>query len=597
MPGLAGERFAMAEMGWGSDAVAAMVRKLGYTHAALVPGSSFRGLHDSFVNYLDDVDPKMLVCLHEEHCVAIAHGWAKVTGQPMLAVVHSNVGLMHATMAFYDAWCDRAPIMVIGATGPVDANKRRPWIDWIHSSRDQASMIRPYVKWDDQPGSVEAAMESLLRAHQAATTAPCGPTYVVLDVEMQEAKLPAPLALPDVNRFVAPIEPVPARADVERAVRILKNAKNPVILMGRCSRDVGEWNERIALAEALNAKVISDLKVAAQFPTDHPLHVGRPSGRPTAAATEVIRNADVILCLEAVDLAGVVKQVFGDQGTTATIISASLDRYVHNGWSMDHQGLPAVDIDFAVGQNHLVRAMLEVLGNPQPSIRAGERGSANQAPKPEMPASPNDAVGIKAFSSVIEESLDGMNRCYIRVPLGSNGGALFEFRHPLDYLGGDGGGGVGAGPGLSVGAALALKGTDRLPVAILGDGDTLMGLTAFWTAVANKIPLLVIICNNRCYYNDIVHQERMAVVRDRPVERKWIGQTIDEPAPDFALLARGQGAIGIGPVRGVAALREAIAEGVASVKAGNVVVIDAIVAPEYDNPAGVIGAHAAPPRA
>jgi thiamine pyrophosphate-dependent acetolactate synthase large subunit-like protein len=166
----------MTEMGWGSDAIAQLLRDLKLDYAALVPGSSYRGLHDSFVNYLDAHDPSMLVCLHEEHTVAIAHGYAKVTGKPMLAVVHANVGLMHATMAFYGAWCDRVPIVVIGANGPHDAMKRRPWIDWIHTSRDQASMIRHYTKWDDEPGSVEAALESITRAYKMATTPPYGPT-------------------------------------------------------------------------------------------------------------------------------------------------------------------------------------------------------------------------------------------------------------------------------------------------------------------------------------------------------------------------------------------------------------------------------------
>ena len=200
-------------------------------------------------------------------------------------------------------------------------------------------------------------------------------------------------------------------------------------------------------------------------------------------------------------------------------------------------------------------------------------------------------------SAGLEEAFGGIEHCYIRLPLGAGGGANFVFRHPLDYLGGDGGGGVGAGPGLAVGAALGLRGTGRLPVAVLGDGDFMMGLTAIWTAVANKIPLLVVVCNNRSYYNDIVHQERMAVVRGRPVERKWIGQTIDEPAPDMATLARGQGAVGIGPVEGRTAMRNALTEAIASVRAGNVCIVDVVVLPEYDNPAGVIGQHAVPARA
>ena len=146
-PGKPGDAF------YGSDCVAEVIRALGIPFVALNPGASFRGLHDSLVNHLGNRDPQMLLCLHEEHAVAIAHGWAKVTGRPMAVALHSNVGLMHGTMAIYNAWCDRVPMLVIGATGPVDAAKRRPWIDWIHTARDQGALVRNFTKWDDQPAS------------------------------------------------------------------------------------------------------------------------------------------------------------------------------------------------------------------------------------------------------------------------------------------------------------------------------------------------------------------------------------------------------------------------------------------------------------
>ena len=176
---------------FGSDAIADVLRALELPWIALNPGASFRGLEDSLVNYLGNERPTMLVCLHEESAVAIAHGYAKVTGEPMAVAVHSNVGLMHASMAIFNAWCDRIPVIVIGATGPVDAPKRRPWIDWIHTARDQAALVRHFVKWDDQPASPAAVRESLLRAHALARTVPMAPVYIVLDAEMQEAPLGA----------------------------------------------------------------------------------------------------------------------------------------------------------------------------------------------------------------------------------------------------------------------------------------------------------------------------------------------------------------------------------------------------------------------
>ena len=562
-------------MGWGSDAVAAMLRALDLKYAAILPGASYRGLHDSIVNYLGNENPEMVLCLHEEHTVAIAHGYAKVAGKPMLAIVHSNVGLMHATMAIFNAWCDRVPVLILGANGPVDAQKRRPWIDWIHTSQDMGALVRPYTKWDDQPGSPGAALESLLRAYQIAYTLPHGPTIVFLDTELQEQKLNAPLTLPPVDKYVPPQEPAPTPADAKRVLATLKAASHLVIIAGRCSRTTAAWDARVALAEALNARVVSNFMCGAMFPTDHPLHVGQSRSK---AATAAFREADVILDLDSVDLAGTLKAVAAGTPLSAKVISASMDRYVHNGWSMDYQALPALDINLAVPPDALVTALLAELGNPK-AKPASRNGTAR--PKPASNGSAKDgAIGIDAFSRAVSDAFAGTEVCFTRLPLGVNE-ADFVFHHPLDYIGGDGGGGIGSGLGMSVGAALALRGTSRLPVCLTGDGDFLMGDTAIWTAVHSKIPLLVIVANNRSYFNDEVHQERMAVVRSRPVERKWIGQRIDDPPPDLAAFARAQGAIGIGPITDRNDIAQAIATGVKHVKNGGVCVIDVIVLPEY----------------
>src|SRR5215467_9436345 len=298
---------------FGSDVVAETLRALEVPFIALNPGSSYRGLHDSLVNHLGNVQPQMLLCLHEEHAVAIAHGYAKVTGKPMAVAVHSNVGLMHGTMAIFNAWCDRMPILVLGATGPVDAPKRRPWIDWIHTARDQGALVRGYTKWDDQPASPSAAREAVLRANWIANTAPRGPTYVNLDAEMQESKLAEPVAAIDTRRFMPTVESAAPVDVVERAADLLRNAKRPVILAGRASRDFDAWQKRIVLAERLNAPVLTDLKIAASFPTDHPLHAGAPGGTVLASeAAEAIRAADVLLSLDWLDIAGTIKSIGGN---------------------------------------------------------------------------------------------------------------------------------------------------------------------------------------------------------------------------------------------------------------------------------------------
>jgi len=234
---------------WGSDAMAELLSRLDLRYVALVPGSSYRGLHDSLVNYNGNRDPRLLVCLHEEHAVAIAHGYAKVTGRPMAAAIHSNVGLMHASMAVYNAWCDRVPMLIIGATGPVDAARRRPWIDWIHTSADQGALIRQYVKWDDQPGSVEAALDSLAQAYSITRSAPSAPAYVCLDVSLQEQPRPEPPPIPDVQRDRSPRSHGPDAEAVRTTLEFLGQARRPLFLLGRGSRDEQDWDRRVRRAD------------------------------------------------------------------------------------------------------------------------------------------------------------------------------------------------------------------------------------------------------------------------------------------------------------------------------------------------------------
>jgi thiamine pyrophosphate-dependent acetolactate synthase large subunit-like protein len=566
---------------WGSDAIAAMLRALDIPFLALNPGASYRGLHDSIVNYLGNTHPQMLLCLHEESAVAIAQGWAKVTDRMMGAVVHSNVGLMHASMAIFNAWCDRVPLLVLGATGPWDAAKRRPWIDWIHTASDQGALVRNYTKWDNQPGSVPAAYEALLRAAQIAQTAPCGPTYVNLDAALQEARIGALPPLPDVARFRSPEPVLPAADLVETAAKMLSAAKRPLILAGRASRSEAAWKQRVALAEKLQARVLTDIKVAAAFPTDHPLHAAPPATFFTPDTAKLLREADAVLSLDWVDLAGALKQAWGADAIAAKVINVSPDAHLHRGWSMDYQGLPPADVYMMCEPDAAVPLLLDAV-KARPTIAAA-------APAPLPPAA--DAVSLRTLADALNTATAGMDVCITRLPLGWHG-AYRHFRHPLDYIGSEGGGGVGAGPGITVGAALALKGGGRLPVAIMGDGDFLMGATAIWTAAHYGIPCLILVANNRSFFNDELHQERVAKERERPVENKWIGQKIGDPDIDIAMMARAQGAEGIGPVTKTSELKAAIENGLAAAREGAVCVVDVRVIPGYDsNMSGSAAGH------
>lgn len=559
---------------FGSDVVAEMLRRLDVPWIALNPGASYRGLHDSLVNHLGNTAPQMLLCLHEESAVAIAHGYAKVTGRAMAVAVHSNVGLMHAAMGLFNAWCDRMPMLVLGATGPVDAAKRRPWIDWIHTARDQGALVRHYTKWDDQPASPAAARESLMRAWWLANSAPQAPTYVVLDVELQEAALPAPLPALDPARFMPPIVAGPPADLVARAAEILATAERPLILAGRVSRDPAAWDRRVALAEAIGARVATNLKTGTAFPTDHPLHPWPISTFPGDGLIAAMREADVILSLDWIDLAGTLSVLKAPPA--ATVIQVSLDHQLHNGWSMDHQGLPPVDLIIAADPDATVAALLPALGER----RKAATSPTAAAPAPVAAPPADGPISVEDLARTLHAALGDRPAALAHTTI-SWQGQWWPFRHPLDFLGSDGGGGLGAGPGLAVGAALALKDSDRLAVAVCGDGDFLMGVTALWTAVHYQLPLLIVIANNRSFYNDEVHQERVARMRGRPVENKWIGQRIDEPAIDLAAMARAQGATGFGPVERGDALVPTLAEAVAAARAGQVVVVDVIVAPGY----------------
>jgi thiamine pyrophosphate-dependent acetolactate synthase large subunit-like protein len=477
-------------------------------------------------------------------------------------------------MAIFNAWCDRMPILILGATGPVDAMKRRPWIDWIHTAADQGAIIRNFSKWDDQPASAGAARESVLRAYWLANTAPCGPTYINLDAEVQEGKLAAPLPPIDAKRYMPPVVTGPSAELVKQAVDLLTGAKKPLILAGRVSRNIDDWNRRVQLAEALDARVCTNLKIGAAFPTDHPLHLGSPATFATDDLIAAVKEADVILSLDWVDLGGTFKAIGGPP--SGTVIQVSLDQNLHNGWSMDYEGLPAVDLFIPAETDATVAALLAGIGSRAKPKKPHLVREHALKPKP----APDSEMAAADMANVLRHAVGDRTACLTHVSLSWHG-EFWPLRHPLDYIGSDGGGGVGGGPGISVGAALALKGTGRMPIAVCGDGDFMMGCTAVWTAVHYRIPLLIVVANNRSFYNDEVHQERVAVARNRPIDNKWIGQRISDPDIDMATVARGQGASGFGPCRNAAELEKALKEAITVVENGGVAVVDARILGGY----------------
>jgi thiamine pyrophosphate-dependent acetolactate synthase large subunit-like protein len=573
--------FDQPQPGWGSDIAAAMIQAVGMKYVALNPGASYRGFHDSLVNFNGNQGPQMLLCLHEDHAVSIAHGYAKAADEPMACVLHSNVGLLHGLMAIFNAWCDRMPMLVVGATGPVQMEKRRPFIDWIHTAKDQGALLRDYTKFDDEPRSPEGIPEAFLRSMQMTRSAPRAPVYICLDAGLQEQRLEKPVPIPDVTRFAAAPDPSASEEVVTRVADMLLGAKRPLIMMGRVSRSQADWDRRVRLAELLGASVLTSLRDRSAFPTDHPLHVAPPFQRLTAQTKELIQNADVILNLDWVDLNGTLQQANRQTSKLAArIVSVSLDSILHNGWSMDYFGLPPADVPVMAGTDTFVAQVSKVLE----AKLAGKAKWSGTRQRPEVSAAYGESAATKIDPNDIEVALvkaRGKRELTLaHVNIGW-AGHVYQFRGPLDFLGGDGGAGLAAGPGLTVGAALALKDSTRTVVGVLGDGDFMQGVSALWTAAHYNLPALFIIANNRSNFNDEIHQETVAKDRSRPVENRWIGQRIDGPTLDMAGLARAQGVDAEGPIKTVPELEQAIERGLAAVKAGKPYLIDVHVAPGY----------------
>lgn len=534
---------------FGSDVVVEMLGLLGIDKVAYNPGSSFRGLHDSFVNVPGA--PEMVLCCHEEIAVAVAHGYWRATGKPMAAAIHSMVGLQHASMAIYNAWCERAPVVVMGGTGPVSAINRRNWIDWVHTALVQGNQVRDYTKWDDQPGAVADFPESLMRAYRIAVTEPAGPVYLCYDVDLQEQPIATPLQLPDVSRY-SPPRPVQADPDaLAQAARWLAGAQFPLIVADATCRHAEALPHLEALAELLSAPVVST--GGYNIATNHPLNF-------SAQRVDMLKQADVVLALDVADVQGSLghptgPEYFPDLHVTpdAKVIHISLWDLLNGSWASDFERLAAVDLPITGATRLALPALVdltrrELERDAGSASRISDRRSALE--KLQAAASEQREANAKRNWDARPISLD---RVYGELwPLvkdipwtevggsaGRRGGWETTQREQSTASGGATGAGLGLATGTSVGAAYALKDSGRLCFTMLGDGELLYSPSALYTASQQSVPLLAIVNDNRSYGNDEGHQELMARQRNRPVENKGVGIYIEDPSPDFASIAKG----------------------------------------------------------
>jgi thiamine pyrophosphate-dependent acetolactate synthase large subunit-like protein len=581
--------------GYGSDLVVDLLRAVGVEHVAINPGATFRGLHDSLVNYAGAGGPELVLTTHEEIAVALAHGYAKAKGRPMAAVVHDIVGLQHASMAIFNAFCDRVPVLVLGATGPMDTAKRRPWIDWIHTALVQGTQVRDYVKLDDQPASVAAIPEALLRAWRLARTEPQGPVYLCLDAGLQEEALARPVPMPNVGRFEPATPPHADPRAIDDAARRLVDARFPVIVVESLGRRPGVAAPLCRLAELLAAPLV-DLSVEYQgrpsVPSHHPLDM-------SGARDEVVREADLVLALDVSNFLGALGNV--DRSTrevrllneSTRVIAISLEDYAARSWAQTFQSLVPVDLPIAADAALALPALLAAV---EDRLRHGhDRAAAERSKRAERIAARHAALHAEWQAAVkLERSSAPLAPAVLAALVWqvikdedwilANGSAKGWARRLWDWqpervTGGSGGAGLGYGLPAALGVTLAHRNSGKLCVNLQADGDLLYVVSGLYTAAHHRLPLLTVMFNNRTYGNDEEHQETMAKARGRPVENKVVGIRIDDPAPDFARIAQGFGVHAEGPLDRADAVDAALRRALQVVKEGRPALVDVITRP------------------
>ena len=573
----------------GSDYMVDVFKSLGFEYVCANPGSSFRGLHESFVNHGGNKGPELITCCHEESSVAMAHAYFKAEGKPLAVMAHGTVGLQHASMAIYNAWCDRVPVYVILGTH-ADAAIRRG-AEWYHGVQDAAGMVRDYTKWDDFPWSLGHFAESAVRAYQIALTPPMAPVVMVLDGGLQEHPISKDERL-SIPKLSMPAPPQGELGAVEQAARMLVAAEYPVLVADRLARTPNGMKLLVELAETLQAAVI-DQGSRMNFPSRHPLN---QTQRARAAVTE----ADVIVGLEPVDFWGTVNAL-RDQlhrsarrvaKPTAKLISISTgDLYIRANYQ-DFRRMQEVDLAIAADGEATLPPLIEAVKRLTTADRRRvyeERGiHLAQASRAAAEASRTAAsyawdaspVSTGRLSAEIWAQIKNEDWSLVSSYYSSDQTnwprRLWNFDKSYQWLGHAGGGGIGYGAPASVGGALANRKYGRLSVAIQTDGDMMYAPGVLWTAAHHKIPILSVMNNNRAYHMELMHVQRMCNARNRGVDRGIIGSQLTDPNIDYAKLAQSMGVYAEGPITNPNDLAPALRRAIAVVKRGEPALVDVV---------------------
>jgi acetolactate synthase-1/2/3 large subunit len=576
----------------GSDYMVDVLKSLGIEYVCSVAGSSFRALHESVINYGGNKSPEFISCCHEEASVAIAHGYAKIEGKPIAIFAHGTVGLQHASMAVYNAYCDRVPVYIVIGNN-IDATKRDAMYgEWPHSVQDAAAMVRDYTKWDDLPISLEHFGESAVRAYKIAMTPPMGPVLIVADSELQEHPIEAS-ASPRVPKLTVTAPPQGDSGSVAEAAKMLVQAENPLIVVDRYAHTQAGVDLLVQLAETLQVPVI-DQAARMNFPTRHPLN---QSSRRAA----IVANADVIMGLEATDFWSAMNTMHDQVNRTShsvaksdvkTISITTGDLYTKANYQ-DFFRYQPVDLAMAADPEATLPSLIEevkrqLTGDRKQALAdRGKKLAASHQQALELArtdasyawdASPVSTGRLCAeiWAQIKDEdwSLVSLLRHFSWWPL-----RLWPFDKHYQYIGIQGGGGVGYNAPASVGAALANKKYGRLSISIQDDGDLLFGPSGLWTAAHHKIPLLSVMHNNRAYHEELMHVQRMANRHNRGIDRAHIGTTFEDPAVDFAKVAQGLGVYAEGPITDPNEIAPALKRAIAVVKRGEPALVDVVTQP------------------
>lgn len=555
---------------YGSDVIVDLLIEAGIEQVAFNPGASFRGIHDSLVHRPDAPEPTL--CMHEMVAVSIAQGYAKATGRPMAALLHNVVGLQNASMAIYNAWCDRAPVLLLGGTGPKSKVHRRPWIDWIHTASVQANIVRDFVKWDDEPHDLASVPESFARGFAAATSLPGGPVYLCYDVDIQEDPVPdGPLGA-DITQFAVPSAPAADRAAVEWMLQELCRAERPVILAGYAGESDGSFGRLVELAEALGAPVI-DTGVRHAFPTSHPLAATHVEG--------VVEAADVVLALDVEDMQSALRGRLGAPGLS--LLNVSLAHLKLRSWAHDYQPMVPARQHITAAADQVVAQLLERLQKePLPAdvvVRRSEaiaettRTARRSWQQLARNATALDVVPLERLLYELGQALTGTE--YV---LGGGTNGRLEHKYlrldrPRQYTGWAAGGGLGYGVGGAIGVALG-QSAETITVDVQADGDLLFLPSALWTAAHRSLPVLTVVHNNRQYGNTVEHAMKIGTRRGHGTDNRYVGAALDDPPVDIAGLARSFGMWAAGPIRTPETLAEQLTAAIEVVRTGKPALLD-----------------------